>query len=298
MTKYLLCLWGVVVAVMGCGAVPAEEVVRGRLEEIHAPFGIDAETTCFDMGELYEKGYGDGLAEMIGVLVSDPAAAELTLDERTEIFEEVVGFEGLQLFAGEDETVLVGLAANRGFNSGCGSHHGAPDVVYVADAAGGVWPIGAVGRLSSGVWIDGRWVVTINKKLSSFSGPDPWVIWHIAQEGEAWERVVAFELTPEPYVWSALPLTFEEGYQTMIANLTYWQYDDPCVFSGSFQEQYDHGLWTTREVFVLRDDQYERVAFTVVEFPIYEEGTQNEVVIDDWEQFCEGVLEPVKERPS
>ncbi|MDJ0754462.1 MAG: hypothetical protein QNJ45_13145 [Ardenticatenaceae bacterium] len=257
-------------------------------------YNIDPDGECFDLQASYEE-YHPGLQEMVAILLTHPKAQSFSFDEREEIFYEVAGFEHLKFTVGNDSSVLVAMPTNFGHKLGCGGRRISPRALFVVDPDGRVTDIGGVstGGKVDNVWlIDDRWVVTINTNLDTSSGTDPWAVWHIGLSNDGWERIVAHEFFPRPYISIDLPLSFTDGYQTMVAEFTYWPGHEPCKLSESFREAYTYGAWKTLETFALVDNTYERIAFEVVEFPVLDRNTKEEVTLSNWQDYCNGPLEP------
>jgi hypothetical protein len=253
--------------------------LRDALKNIHDQFEIDPTRGCFELLTPYPE-YHEGLQRMTALLLTDPRAQALSFAEREALFEEVAGFDGVRFIAGNGAATLVSLRTNRGYNVGCGSHYQSPDALHVVDQAGAVYDIGTGGLLAQTWWATGRWIVLLRLKLDASSGPTRWAIWQIGQTGGAWQRLVEFEFVPPPYNFDAPPLYFENGDQTMIADLDYWWATDPCEFSAAFTDTYRHDTWQIRQRYQMVGNTYELSASEVLTFPVYRKDTGEAVVLD------------------
>lgn len=227
---------------------------------------------------------------MTALLLTDPRAQDLSFAEREALFEEVTGFDGVRFAVGNGAATLVALPTNRGYNVACGSHYSSPDALHVVDQTGDVHDIGTGGLLAQTWWVVDRWVALFRLKLDSSSGPTRWAVWQIGQTGSAWQRLVEFEFVPTPYNFDTLPLHFEDGYQTMIADLDYWWADDPCEFTAAFIDTYKHGDWRVRRTYHLVGNTYELMSSEVLSFTVQLKDTDEPVMLN-WQDYC---VEPMK----
>ncbi len=269
-------------------ATPAASTLREALKTIHDQFQIDPLRGCYELLSPYPE-YHQGLERMTVLLLTDPRAQALSLAERETLFAEVTGFDGARFFEGEGGATLVSLRTNRGHNLACGSHYASPDALHVVDQQGALYAIGTGGIDTQAWWVAGRWAVLFRTKLDSSSGPTPWVVWHIGQSGGRWQRLVDFSFAPLPYDFDPPPIRFENGYQTMIADLQYWWADDPCDFTAAFKDAYKHDTWQMRRTFQLAGDAYQLVSSEVLTLTVLRQDTgQAEAV--DWQAYCAGPI--------
>jgi len=254
------------------------------LKAIHDPFGIDPAKGCYGLQMPYDE-YLRGLRAMTAVLFSHPLTPAFTLAELEAIFEEVVGFD-VNFIPGDAGAVLVRLPTNRGYPAGCGSHYAAPDAFHVVDRQGMVWDIGVGGLYRGSWWIDGRWLLLIREKLDSTSGPTGWSLWHVGRAEAGWSKLVRYRFAPAPYDYNPPPaLSFVDGFNTMIAELTYWWATDPCPFSAEFAATYEHGDWKARKTYQLVGQDYQLTQTEVLSFPVRLKSTGAAVAVD-WQAYC------------
>lgn len=264
------------------------------ITDVHDRYGIDPENGCFDVHASYEE-YHRGLQEMVAILLTHPMAQPFSFDEREELFSEVAGFESLRFTAGHAGSVLVAMPTNRGNPPGCGGRYSSPDALFVVNPDGRVFDVDGISTrgLVENIWsIDERWIVTIRLKLDSSSGPTRWAIWHVGPVDEGWQPIVTHEFSPEPYIFHDLPVNFEDGYQTMVADITYWPGHQPCELTEEFRAEYAYEAWTTRETFALVNGQYVQTAIEVVDFPVIDRVTNETVTLPNWQDYCTGPIEP------
>lgn len=279
-------------AVQPISARPTEAAdLRADLQKIQDQFKIDTTKGCFGLLTPYTE-YYQGLEQMTVVLLTDPRAQTLSLADREALFNGVVGFDGVRFYTGNGTATLVSLSTNRGYPLGCGSHAAAPDALHVLDRSQtryGVTSeiIGPAGLVKQVWWVGDRWMVLFKLKLDSTSGPTPWAIWEIGPEGNTWQPMVKLEFTPVPYNFDPPPLRFENGYQTMIADLDYWWADDPCEFNADFKANYKHDTWQMRRTYQLTGDTYTLTASAVLTFTVQRQDT-GEAVTLDWQANCTG----------
>lgn len=240
----------------------------------------NSESYCF-LPEAYFDSYYTGITKVIATLVNHPSAKLFSLDELEEMLWEVVPFP-VDLIAGGQDAVLAAVKANRGCS--IGSHYPPQDLFYVIDRAGTVWDLQEAGFLRNTWFIDGRWLLALDKRANPGSDtPGPYVLLQIGKVGKKWSVVVNHPF--EPYPDSTVNLSFTNGYATMIANLTYGFGTDPCAFSQEFHQKYEHQEWMTRQTFKLVDGKYQRVDLQILDFVVYERNSQN-VVDVDWLDYC------------
>jgi hypothetical protein len=221
---------------------------------------------------------------MTALLLTDPRAQGMSLAEREALFHDVTGFDGVRFFPGEGGATLVSLRTNRGYSLGCGSHYASPDALHVVDGQGTIYDIGTGGIDTQVWWVAGRWVALFRTKLDSTSGPTPWVVWHIGQTSGGWGRVLEFAFAPPPYNFDPPPLRFENGYQTMVADLQYWWADDPCDFTPDFKAAYKHDTWQARRSYQLAGDTYTLASTQVLTFTVQRQDT-GEAVALNWQRY-------------
>ncbi len=267
--------------IVSAATVQPATTLRDALKNIHDQFEIDPTLGCFELLTPYAE-YHEGLQRMTALLLTDPRAQALSFTEREALFEEVTGFDGVRFIAGNGVATLVSLRTNRGYKLACGSHYESPDALHVVDQTGAVYDIGTGGLLAQAWWVTDRWMVLLRLKLVASSGPTRWATWQIGQTGGAWQRLVEFEFVPPPYNFDALPLYFENGYQTMIADLDYWWATDPCELSAAFTDTYRHDTWQMRQTYQMVGNTYELSASEVLTFPVYRKDT-GEAVALDWQ---------------
>ncbi len=269
-------------------ATPAAAALREALKAIHDQFQIDPSRGCFELVSPYPE-YHQGLQRMTALLVADPRSQALSLAEREALFAEVTGFDGVRFFEGDGGATLVSLRTNRGHNLACSSHYASPDALHVVDRQGAIYDLGAGGTDTQVWWVASRWVVLFRTKLDSSSGPTPWVVWHIGQSAGRWQRAVEFSFAPTPYDFNPPPLRFENGYQTMVADLQYWWADDPCEFSAAFKAAYKHDTWQMRRTYQLAGDTYQLVSSQVLTFTVLRQDTGQAEAIN-WQAWCAGPI--------
>jgi hypothetical protein len=273
------------------GAAPTATTLRDALAAIHSRYQIGPSRGCFDLLSPYPE-YHRGLEEMTTLVLTDSRAAGLNDLDRQVLFHEVTGFDGARFFHAEGATAtLVSLRTNRGYNLGCGSHYASPDALQVVDAEGHIYDVGSGGLLVQVWWVADRWVVLLRLKLDSTSGPTPWAIWHVGQGTAGWQRLVELEFTPTPYNFSLPPtLHFENGYQTLVADLDYWWADDPCPFTTDFTSLYKHDTWQMRRTYRLTDNTYTLISSEVLTFTAQRQDT-GEAAPLNWQDYCGGPIQ-------
>jgi len=89
--------------------------------------------------------------------------------------------------------------------------------------------------------------------------------------------------------WGTPPMRFENGYQTMIADLDYWWADDPCDFNAAFKNAYTHGTWQMRRTYQLTNNSYAQISSEVLSFKVQRKDTGEPVAVD-WKSYCVGVI--------
>ncbi len=260
------------------------------LTKIHSRFQIDPAQGCFGLLSPYPE-YHKGLQEMTAVLLTDPRAKSLSFAERQALFKQITGFDGVRFFPGDGAATLVSLRTNRGYNAGCRSHYASPDALHVVDNQGKIYDMGTSdGLLAQTWWVTDRWIALFRLKLDSTSGPTRWGLWQIGQKAGTWQRLMEFEFTPTPYNYATPPsIRFENGYQTMIADLDYWWADDPCEFQAAFKNNYAHNTWQMRRSYQLAGSTYQLASSQVLAFTVYRKDT-NEVVALNWQDYCTGPI--------
>jgi hypothetical protein len=225
--------------------------------------------------------YYEGLQKVISRLLTHELAKSFTLAELNNIFWEVVHLQA-KFIAGEQGAVLVALKGNRGCSYG--SHYPAEESFYVVDQSGMIWKLEQFGYLVDSWNIDGRWILTINQKANPGSEiPGPFLLLQIGKVDGKWQAVVSHYFTPYPDF--VTDMHFENGYQTMIANIGYWYGTDPCKFTRAFQAKYKHDIWLTRQTFQLVNGDYQLTNLKILDFTLYERDS-GQVGTVDWRDFC------------
>ncbi|MBE7472997.1 MAG: PD40 domain-containing protein [Anaerolineales bacterium] len=264
----------------GTSLISARNELVQLLKNIHDPYKIDP-GGCYIISNNQDS-YDEALKKMTVILLTHPLAQSFNLNELEDVFFSVAGFR-VTFISGSEKAVLISLPDNRDCPSG--SHYQAPDTIYVVDRAGTIWEIGQQVLLRDFWWIEERWVLLIERKLDTSSGPTPWSIWQVGQTNGNWGLDVNYQFTPDPYNFSPPPIQFENGYKTMIVNLDYWYETDPCEFSEAFKAAYKHGDWKARKTYQLLDDEYYLTDFQILDFVVYNRDT-DQVAIVTWQDYC------------
>jgi hypothetical protein len=266
-----------------------DTTLRGALTKIHDQFTVRQRNNLRYQPDEIQQEYHESLKRMTVLLFTDPRAQDLSLAERETLFEEIVGFGGVQFTPGNGEATLVSLRTYR--NQRLSSHAEPPDMIYVVDRQGSIYDFGISGRTAQTWWIDDRWIV--HSLLGSFEGYRPMQmrIWHIGQVDGAWQRLLKLEFDPLPYYgprWR--PPRFEDGYQVMTTDFEYWWTQDPCEFTPEFKDTYENrDFWRMRQTFQLVDNSYELTSREVLSFTVRHKHTGK--VETNWQEYC---IEPIE----
>ncbi|MBN1430715.1 MAG: hypothetical protein JXB07_20265 [Anaerolineae bacterium] len=279
-------------------ATQTDTSLVAALRSIHDRFEIDPSRGCWNEILTPYPEYHKGLQEMTALLLTDPRAQSISLTGREALFAEVAGFDGVKFIPGDGSAKLVSIKSYRDRNDVCGHRFGTPHSLHVVDAQGTIHNIPAwesgdpplVGILLQTWWIGDRWVTLSRLRIDSVSGPMPWGLTHIGRKASVWQPLIMFEFDPIPYDFDPPSIRFEDGYNAMIADLTYWYADDPCEFTQEFKDTYAHDSWQMRRTYQLVDNIYQQVSSEMLSFTIYRKDT-HEVVDLEWQDYCTG---PVK----
>lgn len=276
-------------AVLSPTTVQPTASLQDALKKIHDQFKIDPSKGCYDIAQPNPE-YQQALQKMTALLLNDLRAQSLSFAEREALFNQVTGFSGVRFIAGSGTASLVSLPTNRGHNLACGSHARSPDALYVVDQQGVIYDLGADGLLGQASWVGDRWMVLFKLKLDSSSGPTRWMLWHVGQTSGKWQTLVEFEFIPSPYnSIPPPPLRFENGYQTMIADLDYWWADDPCEFTATFKNAFKHDDWKMRRTYQLTGNTYKLVSSAMLTLPVRRKDT-GEIIALNWQSYCAGPI--------
>ncbi len=252
-------------------------ILIGGIKEIHNQYEFDSRGCLNNYGDFTP--YEESRNEIITMLLSHPSALTLPLEERSTIYNEVTGAFHMEFVPGSGDAILVKWFSDCRMNRFQSAHN-----IVVFDQ-GTIFDLSDLSLVYDIRWIADRWVLLNRLKLDSVSGPTPWSIWQIGNVGGSWQKVVDWSFVPTPYNFDGINLDFENGYETMIAEVEYWYDDHPCEFNSAFTDTFKHGDWKVKNTYHLTGDQYELTDTQMLDFPVTSLDT-NEPVTINWQDYC------------
>ncbi|HSH05091.1 MAG TPA: hypothetical protein VLL52_21430 [Anaerolineae bacterium] len=267
---------------------PPQTSLEATLTEIYHRYDIDYRDVCGPNTTELDALYQD-IIYMLQLLITHPQAADYSLSERAQLFNEITNINLTLYPSTTGEATLA--TYEEGNNILCGSmtHTSHRNHFLLLAADGEPYYLGINGRLPTVWWENGRFHILSYQKLNAISGPNQWELWQVGPTAtDDWQTLLTFDLPANVYNGSSNPpiITYQDDFEQMTAELNLWHEDDPCQFPPDFLAQYDHGYWDVRNQYQRTNNSYQLTTQTVLTIPFNTTDGSPLPENFNWQDYC------------
>ena len=214
-------------------------------------------------------------------LADVPLPQYISTDKLRQIFAQAAQIE-IDQFERHEYGFLIGLPGCRH-----GSHDVAGTHFYAASWRRPAQKIGW-GRLHILQQQMNRWVIVIDTKRSTASGPTPYNLVVVDWEASGWHKI-EHSLSPMPYRISKAALANDGAALTVLAS--YWWAEMPCTLTKTFTKAFFLYEWHAQLTYKISRESIQYQDRQIISWDLRKDGKLYKG-ITDWQQYCVELSQP------